>query len=193
MITNSLSGCSQIRTVKSPFTPLIRRTRTLVSSLASTTGFDGACEMGDVGWSPDGTWITFIAGRPGVGVESHLHAVDLRANALPSAPAADPAKVITIPSSAVNDLRAVRNLGVVGTTLTWPQAFDTVSMPAGNQIININLRTNERHVILSVEDAQFCAASWTPDGSQLFFALCRPYNSNPDTSGPPVQLYIYTP
>jgi hypothetical protein len=64
-------------------------------------------------------------------------------------------------------------------------------MPAGNQIININLETGERRFILSVDDAEFCAASWTPDGAQLFFALCRPYHGNPDITAPPPELYLY--
>jgi WD40-like Beta Propeller Repeat len=162
-------------------------------ALASTTGFGDACDMSDVGWSPDGNWITFIAGRPRAQVERHLYALDLHTVALPSDAASDPAKVITISASTVNDFGAVIGVGDVAPNLTWPQAFDTVSMPAGNQIININLRTNGRRVILSVEDAQFCAASWTPDGAQLFFALCRPYPSNPDTGGPPAQLYLSTP
>jgi Tol biopolymer transport system component len=156
-------------------------------------GFAHACVISDVGWSPDGNWIAIIAGRPNADITSHLYALNLSAIALPSSTAADPARAITIPSTAVNDLGEVIYVGGVGTNLTWPQAFDTVSMPAGNQIINVNLRANERRVILSVEDAQFCAASWTPDGAQLFFALCRPYHGNPDTGGPPAQLYLYTP
>jgi hypothetical protein len=126
-------------------------------------------------------------------VQSHLYALDLRTIALASETGTDSDKGITIPSKVVNDLGAFNDFADVDASLTWPQTTDTLSMPMGNQIININLRTGERRIDLSVEDAEFCAASWTPDGSQLFFAVCRPVYSNPDTTGPPAQLYVYTP
>jgi hypothetical protein len=156
-------------------------------------GFAQACDVTDVSWSPDGNWIAFIAGRPGADVNSHLYALDLHTIALPLDPASDSAKVIPIPSSAVHDLGPVIRVGDIWANLSWPKSFDTVSMPAGNQTININLRTGERHAILSVADAEICAASWTPDGAQFFFALCRPYHGNPDITAPPPELYVYTP
>ena len=157
------------------------------------SGFAQACDMTDVTWSPDGNRIAFIAGRGGEVWTSHLYALDLRMIALPSDVATEPARAITIPAGVVHDYGAITYVGDIGTNLTWPQGTDTVSMPHGNQIININLRTNERHAILSVEDAEICAASWTPGGAQLFFALCHPVHSNPDTSAPPPELYVYTP
>jgi hypothetical protein len=161
--------------------------------LGVTTGFGDACEVSEVGWSPNGNWIVFIAGRPGADENSHLYALDLRTIALPSEAATDPARLITIPSRAVHDLGSVIRVGDIWANLTWPQVSDTISMPAGNQLVNVNLETGEKHVILSVEDAGFCSASWTPDGTQLFFALCRPYHGNPDISAPPPELYVYTP
>jgi len=126
-------------------------------------------------------------------VKSRLYALDLRTIALPSEAATDPAKITTVHASAVNDLGAFDGFSDVDASLTWPKTSDTVSVPIGNQIVSINVKTGKRSIVLSVENARFCAASWTPDGSQLFFALCRPIYSNPDTTGPPAQLYAYTP
>jgi Tol biopolymer transport system component len=147
---------------------------------------DDTCDIEDVGWSPDGQWLAFIAQLPlGAGVTDHLFALDLRA--FPLSQDADAVAQVAVPSSALVDL------GGAGTSLTWPATPHTITMAGYESIFEVDLLTHERHTLLTQQEVQFCTASWTPDGATLVFILCRP-GTNPDVASAPLaQLYTYTP
>jgi hypothetical protein len=146
------------------------------------------CDIRDVGWSPDGQWLAFIAPLPfGVGAINHLFALELRAFPLPQGAATDANSAIAVPSSAIADL------GGAGETLTWPATPHTITMAGYQSIFEVDLLTHQRHTVLAQQGVQFCTASWTPDGAMLVFILCRP-GTNPDVASAPLaQLYTYTP
>jgi hypothetical protein len=78
-------------------------------SLATPTPTDAAghytCNIEDVGWSPDGQWLAFIAQRPeGYGTTSRLFALDLHAYPSPLDAAKGANSTVSVPPSALNDL-----------------------------------------------------------------------------------------
>jgi hypothetical protein len=157
----------------------------LATPTVTTTPYEHTCEIQDVGWSPDGRWLAFIAGRPlESGAISHLYALDLRTYPLPQDTASQSATAVTVPANAIKDL------GGAGNNLTWSSSSLTITMAGYGAIINVNLLTQERQTVLAQPGVQFCTASWTPDGTTLVFILCRP--GNIEVVGPRAQLYVYT-
>ncbi|HEY7091593.1 MAG TPA: hypothetical protein VH393_00340, partial [Ktedonobacterales bacterium] len=142
------------------------------------------CAIEDVGWSPDGQWLAVIA-LQGVGGrgEQRLYALDLHAFPLPQDNGNH--STVAVPASALTDL------GEAGETFTWPATSHTITMAGYESIFDVDLLTHERHTVLAQQGAQFCTASWTPDGATLVFILCRP--GIVEAGGPQAQLYIYMP
>lgn len=158
----------------------------LVIPTASDTSGHYTCNIEDVGWSPDGQWLAFIALRDVGGKgEQRLYALDLHTHPLPQDGGNQ--TTVAVPASALNDL------GGAGETLTWSATSQTITMARYESIFEVDLLTHERRVLLTEPQLTFCAASWTPDGTKLVFILCRP-GTNPDVASAPLaQLYTYTP
>jgi Tol biopolymer transport system component len=105
---DSADGCILgLYVADTPFKEAQLVTQLTFSSLAPD------CDIEDVGWSPDGQWLAFIAQLPfGAGAKNELFALDLRAFPLPQDAATDANSTIAVPASALNDL------GGAGETLT---------------------------------------------------------------------------
>jgi WD40-like Beta Propeller Repeat len=157
----------------------------LYRPMATVTQFEHTCKMEDVAWSPDGKWFVFIITYPLESVPNHLYAVDAQKLALTGTESPSAPQMRDVPADALVDL------GAGGIRLTWPAQPETVSMATGGAIVNINLVSHERQNELVQDIARMCAASWTPDATQLFFVLCAP--GNVEILGPDPQLYVYMP
>jgi Tol biopolymer transport system component len=156
----------------------------LAAPTATVTQDPYSCDIKDVGWSPDGQWLAFIAVQDvGGRGERHLYALDLHTYPLPQDGGNQ--STIAVPASALSDL------GGAGETLTWSATSHTITTAGYVGMVEVDLFTHERRVILSQQQLTFCAASWTPDGTKLVFILCRPGNF--EVVGPQAQLYVYTP
>jgi WD40-like Beta Propeller Repeat len=159
----------------------------LVTPTATVTQGHYTCDIEDVGWSPDGQWLAFIVSLPfGAGVVRHLYALDLHTYPLPQDPAHQSTAAVAVPASALKDL------GGAGNSLTWSSSPHTITMASYGAIIDVDLLTQERQLVLAQRGVEFCTASWTPDGVTLVFILCRPGN-HIEVTWPPSQLYVYTP
>jgi hypothetical protein len=128
--------------------------------------------------------MTVLAGDQ----HTRIFALDLQRLSLPSDDAVGPIGALTAPANAVVDLGGG---GGLTARLSWPNAANIVTISSYGAIVNIDLLTRSKSILLKQDEAQICSVSWTPDGTQLAFSLCAPGNF--EIAGARPQLYVYTP
>jgi hypothetical protein len=121
-------------------------------------------------------------------LDQEMYALDLQQVPLPASDAAGPVVEPTAPPRAVVDLGGQ---GGVGQRLTWPNSAGIVTISSSGGVVNVDLSTHDRPILLKQDVGQICGVSWTPDGTQLAFSLCSP--GNLDVAGARPQLYVYAP
>lgn len=147
-----------------------------------------------VSWSADGKWLAVLGGASGMsGFSIHLvHIGPL----LPRLLGHEDAPVsIYIGSDQVS---AVQGLPPMTWSHPIPSGGDAVNTATmtltdsdGRRIVQQNLMTGQLMTLLTQQVGYICGLAWTPDNSELVFALCGPNTT--EYYGPPTVLYTYTP
>jgi hypothetical protein len=145
-----------------------------------------ACDYYDLGWSPDGRWLAMMVLT--AQSEDKIYTLDLSKLPLPADNAGAPPVELTTSTDVIEDLGGQ---GGAGRRLTLPNAPHVVTITYSGEVVNVDILTHERFIALQQDVGQICGVSWTPDGTQLAFSLCRPGNN--DVAGARPQLYVYTP
>jgi hypothetical protein len=188
VVTHQGSGCSIADYTVSPTYDAVRLTELLDFPEFVTQGSVLGCTISGLSWSPNGSWLAFVA-------DSHftLYGLSL-VPYLPLLlqPAGGPGTLI-VPADMLIRLSNVEAFSPpvwsrVGGRLALTVVGDLQS------IVRIDLVTRQRTVLLSVNEGLIPAVSWTPDGRQLIFALSQiPPCPECGFSFTPSQLYVFTP
>jgi len=161
------------------------RTAQLTLPQFATSGPTGAaCGAGELAWSPDGAWLSFVD----ITAQSTAYAVPL-AKALARTRPTDGIPTVELTAdllmTAAIDIRP-------NSAPVWSPVADTLTFVSrdGESIREVNVRTGEQRTLLTQRVADIFAVSWTPDGQHLVFVLGLGHDEN---LPPPAQIYVYTP
>jgi hypothetical protein len=142
------------------------------------------CEVSTLSWSADGHWLSLLGGE----------GYNVYAIAVPAA-LQELLHTVAAPATPLTFTFPQQSLLPIGPTYhasapVWSPVADTLTLSDGQSILNVNVVTRVRQVVLTQHTAGIFSLSWTPEGRQLVFVLALPHE---ESRPPPAQLYVYTP
>lgn len=146
------------------------------------------CSIFGLAWSPDGSWLAFVA----LGGPSRVYALSM-VSILPEILRSRSLLMIAVSSNMVEAIGTTTVL----TPPSWSRHKNglalTFSGPDWSHITQVDIATRQQSVLLSVPEGRVDSVSWTPDGEHLVFAHGKPQCVECGSSFTPSHLYVYTP
>lgn len=148
----------------------------------------GDCTIFGLAWSPDDSWLAFVA----AGGPSHVYAMSM-ASLLPEILHSHSLFTFDVPSSMLLDLGRTG----VFTPPSWSDEGTELALtftgPDLRHITQVELTSRRSSSILSVPEGRIDAIAWTLDSKHLIFANGQFPCLECSYSFTPSHLYVYTP